>query len=139
MLRDRPGDDKTRLPRTPTRTILGTGARFVGRLHAQGDVAIEDIFEGEITSRGVVRVGQHGTLDGSLVCREAVIAGLVRGNVTARAISITATGRILGDLQAEKLLTEEGTAIQGMIRLEETLDLDAAIARHQAPHTPEAP
>jgi len=101
-----------------SRTVLGPGSRFTGTLKTEGDVTLTDIFEGDVTARGEVRVGVNATLDGDLCCQSAIIAGLVRGDVNAKVISITGTGRILGNLHTERLLTEDGSFIEGTITLD---------------------
>ena len=134
MSQDRFGKSKTRAPASgfpgtpPTHTILAANTHFTGTLKAQGNVHLEDIFTGDISARGRVTVGKNATLDGSLICAEVVIAGLVRGNVAARTVSVLSTGRVLGDLRIEKLLTEEGAYLQGLITLEEDLDPSAVEA-----------
>ena len=51
------------------------------------------------------------------------MAGMVRGDITARKVAILSTGRVHGDLLVESLITEEGGFMQGQIRMEETVDL----------------
>lgn len=101
-----------------SRTILAMKTRISGSLKTEGDVTLADIFEGDITARGEVRVGRNATLDGDLSCQTALIAGLVRGDVTAQLINITGTGRVLGSLHTERLLTEEGSFIEGTVTLD---------------------
>jgi cytoskeletal protein CcmA (bactofilin family) len=101
-----------------SRTILAMKTRITGSLKTEGDVTLADIFEGDITARGEVRVGRNATLDGDLSCQSAFIAGLVRGDVTAKVINITGTGRVLGSLHTERLLTEEGSFIEGTVTLD---------------------
>jgi cytoskeletal protein CcmA (bactofilin family) len=43
----------------------------------------------------------------------------------ARRISVMRTGRVWGDLQLEKLATEEGCFVQGKVTMQETVDLNA--------------
>ncbi|MBN1119723.1 MAG: polymer-forming cytoskeletal protein [Anaerolineae bacterium] len=109
-------------------TILGPNTEFTGTLKSQGDVRLEDIFTGTIIARGQVEIGQNATLDGDLYCEAVTVAGLVRGNLSATTISITDTGRVLGNLQSEKLITEDEAFIEGTVTLLETFDLKAAIA-----------
>jgi len=47
--------------------------------------------------------------------------------VTARRITVLGTGRILGNLRMEKLMTEDGAFIQGVITLEKSLELDEVV------------
>lgn len=112
----------------PSQSILGANTRFVGTLKTEGDVQVEDIFVGDISARGRVSLGKQASLDGDLVCEQAVIAGLVKGDVTARRITVLGTGRILGNLRMEKLMTEDGAFIQGVITLEKDLEVGEVIA-----------
>ncbi len=132
MFRDLQKVSKTRpTPSTPSRltptnapsqTVLAANTRFVGDLRSEGHVHLEDTFEGNIAARGRVSLGRQATLEGNLVADQAVVAGLVRGDVTARTIRVLETGRVLGNLRMEKLMTEEGAFIQGVITLEDSLD-----------------
>ncbi len=131
MFRDLQNTSKTRPTPTPklrltptndpSQTILGANTRIVGSLKSEGHVHLEDTFEGNIAAGGRVSLGGEATLDGNLICERAIVAGLVKGDVTARTISVLGTGRVLGNLRMEKLLTEEGAFIQGTITLEESL------------------
>ncbi len=111
----------------PSYSILGANTRFVGTLKTEGDVQVEDIFVGDITARGRVTLGKQASLDGDLICEQAVIAGLVKGDVTARRITVLGTGRILGNLRMEKLMTEDGAFIQGVITLEKDLEISEVV------------
>jgi cytoskeletal protein CcmA (bactofilin family) len=70
-----------------------------------------------------VLIGETAKVDGNLIGESVDVAGIVKGDVTARRISVMKTGRILGDLRLEKLTTEEGGFIQGLVRMEEKVDL----------------
>ncbi|HQE19988.1 MAG TPA: polymer-forming cytoskeletal protein [Aggregatilineales bacterium] len=123
----RPSTPKKPAVTGPSYSILGANTRFVGTLKTEGDVQVEDIFVGDITARGRVTLGKQASLDGDLICEQAVIAGLVKGDVTARRITVLGTGRILGNLRMEKLMTEDGAFIQGVITLEKSLELDEVV------------
>lgn len=108
-------------------TILGTGSSFTGELIAQGNVRIGGSFAGNVTTRGGVVVGNGATLEGDLLCDTAAIAGVVEGNIVARRVAVRATGRVHGDLRLEKLVSDEGSYVQGQITMEQTLDLEALL------------
>jgi cytoskeletal protein CcmA (bactofilin family) len=81
--------------------------------------------EGEISIRGLVVVGETGrvTCD-NLRANTVVIAGAVRGNITAEKIEIRATGRVWGDVVTVAFSTEEGAFLRGQVRMEERVDLN---------------
>lgn len=135
-------DDRSHAPAPkPTRarsrasvsTVLGTDARFEGTLRSDGDVTLENIFIGDINASGNVTLGPDATLTGNLVCNRAVIAGVVKGNITARSITVLDTGRVTGDLRMERLITEDNAFFQGVITLEEKINPDVVIAEAVKP------
>jgi cytoskeletal protein CcmA (bactofilin family) len=120
--------------------VLSAGAELEGRLTTPGSARIEGSFKGGVTARGRVVIGGEARLEGDVIGEVVTVAGLVRGNVTARKVSITGSGRVLGDLRVEWLATEEGSFIQGVIRMEEKVDIAAVIeTRKQTALPAEAP
>jgi cytoskeletal protein CcmA (bactofilin family) len=106
-----------------TETVLGIGSAFEGTLKCEGNVRLDGYFKGNISARGKVTLGERGKLEGDLLCESAAVAGVLRGDITARKVSILRTGRIWGNLQIETLVTEEGGFIQGLITMQETVKL----------------
>ncbi|MBN2256863.1 MAG: polymer-forming cytoskeletal protein [Anaerolineaceae bacterium] len=105
-------------------SVLGPGITWGGDLSGSGGVRIESIFEGEITLRGLLVVGETGRV----TCREikantVVVAGAVRGNITAEKVEIRATGRVWGDVTTTSFSTEEGAFLRGQIRMEEEIEI----------------
>lgn len=152
MFRDLFGTPKTHSPALaqsrppsvigPSQTVLGARTHFVGNLTSEGNVHVEDTFKGDIRARGSISLGKGASIDGNLVCDRAIVGGLVKGNVTARTILVLSSGRVLGDLRMEKLMTEDGAFIQGVITLEESLSVEKAPEERPvatAPQPPRAP
>lgn len=108
-------------PAPAAQTVLGAGTHFEGTLRAEGSVRVDGTFLGDISTKGRIVIGEQGKVDGDLVGETVDVAGMVKGDVTARKISVARTGRILGELRLEKLTTEEGGFIQGLVRMEETV------------------
>jgi cytoskeletal protein CcmA (bactofilin family) len=111
---------------TPDRvtSVLGPGINWKGNLHGSGGVRIEGLFEGDIAVRGLVVVGETGRVTcPELRANTVIIAGAVRGNVTAEKIEIRATGRIWGDVTTVAFSTEEGAFLRGQVCMEEQVEL----------------
>ena len=120
----RPTSKPTSVPsRALTGTVIGPKAKLEGTLNTEGDLRLDGVFIGDITAHGQVTVGESGDLKGELVGGIVRVAGLVRGDITARKVAILKTGRVHGDLIVESLVTEEGGFIQGQIRMEESVNL----------------
>lgn len=105
-------------------SILGPGIVWKGNLHGSGGLRIEGTFEGDISIRGLVVVGESGRVTcPELRASTVVVAGLVRGNITTEKLEIRGTGRVWGDVTTVTFSTEEGAFLRGAVRMEEKIDL----------------
>ena len=90
-------------------SVLGSGVVWHGSINGTGGVRIEGAFEGEISLRGMLVVGETGRVTCQNVRANAVIvAGAVRGNITTQKLEIRASGRVWGDVVTTAFVTEEG-------------------------------
>jgi len=98
-------------------SIIGEGARFRGDFELSGLLRIDGDFEGSIESAGKVLVGCHGTaIVPSINARIVIVGGKVIGNIRAQEmVTILSTGTVEGDIEAPRLLAEEGVTINGRI------------------------
>jgi cytoskeletal protein CcmA (bactofilin family) len=108
-------------------TILGAGTRLEGKLSSQGHVRIEGMVAGDVLAQGRVAVTEQASVEGDVFGEVVTVAGYVRGNIVARGVAVTRTGRVLGALRLERLATEEGCFLQGNATMEERVDVAAAI------------
>jgi cytoskeletal protein CcmA (bactofilin family) len=119
-------------------SVLGPGVNWRGSLTGSGGVRIEGAFEGEIALRGMLVVGQNGRVTcPHLRANTVIVAGAVRGDITAEKLEIRATGRVWGDVVTAAFATEEGAFLRGQIRMEDQVDL--GLSPTQAIETPEPP
>jgi len=118
----------TQTPLQPAQTervtsILGPGITWNGNLTGSGGVRIEGAFEGEISLRGILVVGATGRVTcPHLRANAVIIAGAVRGDITAKKVEIRSTGRVWGDVVTEAFATEEGAFLRGQIRMEDEIE-----------------
>lgn len=96
-----------------------------GSVSGAGGLRVEGAFDGDIELNGLVVIGREGRVKCDLIrALTVVVAGSVRGNITADRIEIAATGRVWGDVVTTSLSTEEGAFLRGQIRMEEELEHD---------------
>jgi cytoskeletal protein CcmA (bactofilin family) len=115
-------------------SVLGPGINWKGSLHGSGGVRIEGTFEGDIAVRGLVVVGETGRVTcPELRANTVIVAGAVRGNVTAEKLEIRATGRVWGDVTTVAFSTEEGAFLRGQVRMEERVELQLDEAPESLP------
>jgi cytoskeletal protein CcmA (bactofilin family) len=106
-------------------SVLGDGTTYIGKLTGRGGVRIEGAFEGEINLDGLMVIGPTGrvTCD-DLQAKNVIVAGVVRGDITAHKVEIRASGRVWGNVTTLAFATEEGAFLRGQIQMEEELDLE---------------
>lgn len=105
-------------------SVLGDGTSYHGKLTGRGGVRIEGSFDGEIMLNGLLVVGTTGKLTcEDLRARTVIVAGSVRGDITASKVEIRSTGRVWGNVTTLAFSTEEGAFLRGQIQMEDELDL----------------
>ena len=105
-------------------SVLGQGIVWKGSLSGSGGVRIEGAFEGDIAMRGLLVVGESGRVTcQDLRANTVIVAGAVRGDITAEKVEIRATGRVWGNVTTAAFATEEGAFLRGQITMEEQVDL----------------
>jgi cytoskeletal protein CcmA (bactofilin family) len=106
-------------------SVLGPGITWKGNLRGSGGIRIEGAFEGEITIRGLLVVGETGRVNcEELRANVVIVAGAVKGNITSEKLEIRSTGRVWGDVTTIAFATEEGAFLRGQVRMEERVELN---------------
>lgn len=119
-------EEQTDIPAQVERitSVLGDGTSYHGKLTGRGGVRIEGAFDGEIMLNGLLVVGTSGKVTcEDLRARTVIVAGSVRGDITASKVEIRSTGRVWGNVTTLAFSTEEGAFLRGQIQMEDELDL----------------
>ncbi|HVB33973.1 MAG TPA: polymer-forming cytoskeletal protein [Patescibacteria group bacterium] len=97
---------------------IAEGLKIKGEVQGSEDLRVDGEIEGRINLPGaVVVLGPKGRLVGDVQAREVVLEGSIRGNVTARErVRVAATGKLEGDVVAERLVVEEGAQVSGRVQ-----------------------
>ena len=70
--------------------------------------------DGEITTDGVLNLGEKGSVTGNISAQAVVVRGKVNGNITAKEkIDIKSKAEVFGDIKSAKLVIEEGVTFVG--------------------------
>jgi len=105
-------------------SVLGVGVIWQGSITGSGGVRVEGTFEGQIALKGLLVVGETGKVTCENVrAANVIVAGAVKGNITAQKVEIRSTGRVWGDIVTTAFATEEGAFLRGQIRMEDAVDL----------------
>lgn len=105
-------------------SVLSAGINWQGNLGGSGGVRIEGTFEGEIAIRGLLVVGETGRVTcQSLRANTVIVAGAVKGDITAERLEIRSTGKVWGNVVTVSFSTEEGAFLRGQITMEDKVDV----------------
>lgn len=108
-------------------SVLAGSIIWKGQLSGSGGVRIEGAFEGDIALRGLLVIGETGRVTcQSLRANVVIVAGAVRGDITAEKVEIRSTGRVWGNVVTAAFATEEGAFLRGQITMEEQVDIGVA-------------
>ncbi len=100
-------------------TVIGPSATWSGTLRSDGGVRVEGRFEGCIEVAGNVVVAESGMVDGTIIARDVIIGGIVRGDVKgAGRLEVLSTGQLIGDITVASFMIDEGGLFEGISRLQ---------------------
>ena len=106
-------------------SVLGAGIIWKGSIKGKGGVRVEGTFEGEINLNGLLVVGETGRITCEDVqANTVIVAGAIKGNITAEKLEIRSTGHVWGDVRTVAFSTEEGAFLRGNITMEEQVSLE---------------
>ncbi|MDR2907789.1 MAG: polymer-forming cytoskeletal protein [Bacteroidales bacterium] len=94
--------------------IISAGTIIKGELHTPGNIRIDGAFEGEITSKGRLIVGQAGSVSGRIACQNAELEGQIDANITVEQhLALKSTAKLIGDVKTDKISIETGAVFHG--------------------------
>lgn len=97
-------------------TYIGPSVKLEGNFTAEGDVVVEGILIGTISTQGDIRVGPQATIEAEIRAKNAYIAGKIKGNLAiSNSLKIAGSAVILGDIKTLSLAVEEGAQLNGKL------------------------
>lgn len=111
------GGSYTPPPHAPT--IVGAGMTMKGELKGEGTVVMQGTFEGDIELDGTLHVGPEARIDANITATAIVIAGVVRGNLSANTrVEILASGAFTGSVRSGSFTAADGAVVKGDLWVE---------------------
>lgn len=99
-------------------TVIGSDTHIKGEMTFGSSARILGSFEGSITAKGELQVGENATCTASVEAARVHIDGQMDGNVTAHdRVELTPKARMKGDLVTQKLVVGEGASFVGHCRV----------------------
>jgi cytoskeletal protein CcmA (bactofilin family) len=110
-------------------TMVGESIVITGNLTGDEDLIILGRVEGQISLSRTLFVSTNGIAKADIAVENAVISGVVVGNVNASdSIQITETGRVVGDLNAPRIMITTGARVRGQVSAGEVSQVEASPA-----------
>lgn len=99
-------------------SLVGSGTNVVGHYKTEGSVRIDGTVEGSVEAADVVSIGKGGVMIGDISTRDAVVDGRIQGNLTIGSLlQLKATSVVTGEIDAERILIEEGATVNVTVRM----------------------
>jgi len=118
-LADDDGADRTAPAPASVPTTLGPGIKIKGELQGDGTLVVLGFFEGDIVLNGTLEVGADGRVEGNATARAIVVAGVVRGNLSADTrVDILPTGSLTGTVKSGSFAAADGATVKGEVWVE---------------------
>ena len=113
-----------------TVTTIGESIVFKGELSGDADLVIDGQVEGKINlNRNSLTVGAHGNVNAAVVANTVVVAGKVRGSITAaEKVDVRDTCSMEGDICAPRVVIAHGAYFCGAIDMGQSQSGRAAAA-----------
>ena len=101
--------------------FLDHGSSFKGELDFEDTMRIDGKFNGSITSKNELIVGESAHIDGNIHVGRIAISGTVVGKIKAdQRVEIHRNGKVYSDIDTPALIIEEGAIFQGNCVMGET-------------------
>ncbi|WP_127531076.1 bactofilin family protein [Paenibacillus kobensis] len=102
-----------------TDTLIGQGTHTEGKMVCESGLRIEGEFRGDIECVGDVIIGECGIARSNISARDLTIAGRVYGDVVTKGrLTITATGQLHGNINAQTFIMQDGGIFTGACRMD---------------------
>lgn len=122
--------DRAFTPPSGAATVIGPGITLKGELQGEGTLTVLGQFEGDIVLTGSLHVGPEAQVDANITATAIVVAGVVRGNLSADTrVDILPTGSLTGTVKSASFAAADGANVKGEIWVERP----AAVASRPTP------
>jgi len=120
--------------------FVGHGTTLTGETNFHAMLRVDGHLIGTVSSEnGTLIVGTNGQVDANVTVAAAMINGAINGDIVAtEKLQLGRTARVLGNIQAPRLIVEEGAILEGgcsMLRARETEEEASTVEETYEPET----
>lgn len=100
--------------RSQEATVISRGVKIEGKLSCSGNIRLDGEVQGDISSQGIVIIGENGGVNGQINADSVTIGGKVTGTIRAKdKVVLEAKANLKGDIITKTLLVEAGAIFNG--------------------------
>lgn len=97
---------------------ISSGTVIEGEINSPNDIRIDGSFEGKITSKGRVVVGERAVISGDIICDNVDFWGRMTGSLYVKdTLSLKEGCKVNGDLHIKRLVVELGAQFNGNCKM----------------------
>jgi len=114
--------------RSDEATVISKGVKIEGKLSCSGNIRLDGEVQGDISSQGVVIIGEFGKVNGQINADNITIGGMVTGTVRAKdKVVLEAKANLKGDITTKALMVEAGAVFNGNTKMGDSVNIGAPI------------
>jgi cytoskeletal protein CcmA (bactofilin family) len=121
-------------------TLIGQSVRIQGNLSGDEDLHVLGRVDGRIELQRTLIVAQSGIVKAEVNVKNAVISGVVVGNIHAtESVELTREGRMVGDIFAPRVIIVDGASFRGTVDMGDIENMPMRKAGSERPRPMTAP
>ena len=93
-------------------SIIGANCSLAGDITSDSEVHVDGKVVGDVRCVTLV-IGEKGSVTGEIDAETVRVLGSVAGQITAKAVELAKTARIVGDITHDTLAVEAGAYVEG--------------------------
>ena len=123
--------------RSEEATVISKGVKIEGKLSCSGNIRLDGEVQGDISSEGVVIIGENGKVNGQINADSITIGGRVAGTVRAKdKVVLEAKANLKGDIITKILSVDAGAVFNGNTKMGDSINLGASMDISKQGDTP---
>ena len=100
-------------------TLLGKGSEFEGKLTFEGQVRIDGRYQGQISTKDIIIIGESAKVMADITAGTVVINGTVEGTIRAtQMVELHPPARVKGVIESPATSMEKGAIFEGSMKME---------------------
>jgi len=110
-----------------TINLISNGTGITGDIKSNGDIRIDGLLTGNLTTKGKVVIGPTGKVKGEVYCKNSEVSGAVDGRIcVSQLLTLKTDSKISGDIMTFKLSIEPGAKFTGNCKMSESENNETA-------------